>query len=380
VRIALLPSAYAPAVGGVEVLTARLAARLHDLGHVVEVWTARSSGDRLPHEERIDDITVRRFVFDMPGMEWRSLRRFPVAAASGVRDLRAAQRRFKPSVLHVQCFSGNGAYATVLSRLTGVPLVVSLQGETMMDDDDIYQHSVAMRFALRQGLRRASAVTGCSAFTVDDAVTRFGLDPAKSQVIFNGVDETVDEEPVELRFRRYVFAVGRVVRKKGFDLLVDAFARVADRHPDVGLVIGGDGAERQELQARVRELGLYDRVVFPGLLTQAEVASLMRQAEVFVLPSRVEPFGIVALEAWRAGTATIVSSRGGAGEFVEDGVSGLVCDPLNADELSAAIGSLLDSPERRRALELGAKQRLPQFYWSTIADRYQDSYRRVARS
>lgn len=379
-RVALLPSAYAPAVGGVEVLTARLAHHLALRGHEVEVWTSRSHNDELPSDERIDDVVVRRFVFTMPRMAAGSLVRFPFEATSTLRQMRRAARAFRPHVLHVQCFSGNGAYATALSSLSSTPLVVTLQGETVMDDHDIYDHSVALRQALRVGLRSAHAVTACSDFTLTDARARFGLAPSKGRVIFNGVDEEAAEEPsLEVPFDRYVLALGRVVRKKGFDLLLEAFARVAPNHPDVGLVIAGDGPELASLRAMAADLGLTDRVGLPGRVGRGGVAAMMRRAEVFVMPSRVEPFGIVALEAWRAGVPVVVTSRGGAAEFVEHGITGLVADPLDVSVLSLAVESLLESSTLRRRLADAARASVRNFGWDRITKEYEEVYRESAR-
>lgn len=374
----MLPSAYAPAVGGVEVLTARLAHQLLRRGHEVEVWTGRSEGDALSETELIDGIRVRRFTFTMPRAAPSSVVRFPTAALATVRRMRSAAAEFRPNILHVQCFSGNGVYATFLSRLTGTPLIVTLQGETVMDDHDIYQHSATLRLMLRLGLRRAASVTACSAFTLRDAVTRFGLDAAKSEVIFNGVDlEEIDSAEGEVPFDRYVLGLGRIVPKKGFDLLLEAFAGVSDLHPDVGLVIAGEGTERDRLQSRALELGLAERVLLPGRLNRHDVVSVMRGAEVFVMPSRVEPFGIVALEAWRAGVPIIVSSRGGAREFVEDGVSGLVVDPLDPTSLQAAIDSLLASKMLSSGLAAAGCTEVRRFEWARISDQYDALYRSV---
>jgi glycogen synthase len=113
-----------------------------------------------------------------------------------------------------------------------------------MDDHDIYERSSSLRLGLRFGLRTARAVTGCSQFVLDDAVARFGLAPGRGLMIPNGVqvNDKVEPASLDLPFDRFVLAMGRVVEKKGFDLLIDAFGPVAERHPDVGLVIGGDGA------------------------------------------------------------------------------------------------------------------------------------------
>jgi glycogen(starch) synthase len=378
-RIALLPSAYAPAVGGVEVLTARLAQELLARNHAVEVWTARGPGDALPAKEHLEGVDVRRFTFSMPRLALASLVAAPVTSVVTLAHLRSASQAFQPDILHVQCYSGNGAYAAALSRLLKIPLLVTLQGETVMDDHDIYDHSLTLRQALRVGLRRAAAVTGCSQFVLDDARRRFGLDMSKARVVFNGVDiEETPPTPVELPFDRYVLALGRVVRKKGFDLLLDAFADAAGAQEDVGLVVGGEGPERDALIRHAANLDIANRVHMPGKLSRGAVATVMSNAELFVMPSRVEPFGIVALEAWRAGIPAIVTSRGGAGEFVEHGVSGIVVDPFDRTALASAIASLLGAPRERASLADAARKRLPAFSWAATTDHYEGLYREIA--
>lgn len=377
-RVALMPSAYAPAVGGVEVLTARLAHKLTLAGHEVEVWAPRSEGDGLTERDEIDGITVRRFVFPMPRAHLATLAAFPRAAGRTLSALRAAVAEFRPTHLHVQCFSGNGAYATALNAITGIPLIVTLQGETVMDDHDIYDRSATLRLALRWGLRRAAHVTGCSQFTLDDAHRRFGLSRTNASVIFNGVDlDEVEPHPVGQPFDRYVLALGRVVHKKGFDLLIDAFSTLARDIPDVGLVIGGTGAQLPELRSQAARLGLSDRVYFPGRLDRGQVAALMAGAEVFVMPSRVEPFGIVILEAWRAGVPVIATIKGGPPEFVTHGVSGLLADPTDRPALAQALRLLLTQPERRRELACHSRDRVDDFTWPAITRQYELTYRRT---
>ncbi len=244
-----------------------------------------------------------------------------------------------------------------------------------MDDHDIYERSATLRTSLRLGLRRARVVTGCSAFVLEDARERFGLDMAKARVIFNGVDlDETSPVAVPLPFERYALGLGRVVQKKGFDLLLDAFAIISASYPDVGLVIAGDGAERDALMRQARALGLAERVAMPGRLSRNEVAAVMQRAEIFVMPSRVEPFGIVVLEGWRAGIPVLVTSRGGASEFVADGVSGLVVDPFSTKDFAAALGSLLSSAALRSCLVDGGREALARFEWSTLARSYEAVY------
>ena len=187
-RVALLPSAYPPALGGVEESTRHLALALVDAGDEVEVWTLHGDDAEPETVEVRDDLIVRRLP-DAPAR-----RQVVIAAPSatiGPRtlfSLRNAVDAFRPDVLHVVCFGPNGVYATALARLTGLPLVVSLQGETVMDDSDIFETSRVLRSALRRGLRAAAVVTGCSAFTLADAERRFGLAPGRGVVVPNGVD------------------------------------------------------------------------------------------------------------------------------------------------------------------------------------------------
>jgi glycogen(starch) synthase len=375
-KIVLFPSAYAPHVGGVEELTARLADGLIGLGHAVEVWTVRHPVD-LAEVERIGRVTVRRFALPLPAGRPAALARFPPGALGAVLALRRAARAFRPDVIHVQCFSANGMYAELLTRMSGARLVVSLQGETVMDDQDIYTHSTTLRWGLRSGLRRADVVTACSGFVLDDAVRRFGLAVGAGVVIPNGVEpaEAAVPEALELPFDRFVLAYGRVVAKKGFDLLVDAFARVSSAYPDIGLVIGGDGAARGELEQQVAAAGLAARVVFPGRLSRNQVAWATAAASLFVLPSRVEPFGIVVLEAMRAGLPVVVSNRGGAPDIVRDGVEGFVVDPTDTAGLSARIGTVLADPELAARLGAAGRERVTAFDWGAITRQYEALYR-----
>jgi glycogen synthase len=379
-RVALLPSAYLPSLGGVEELTRHLALTLRDLGDEVEVWTGTDDADDPPSTERLDDLVVRRLPFPLPASSASALARVGVRLPRAVRGMRRAVAEFRPDVLHVQCFGPNGVYAAALSDRLGVPLVLTLQGETVMDDLDIFEHSAVMRWGLRRGLDRAKVVTACSAFTLADAQARFGLAPGRGTVVFNGVDLSAGParapRPDAVGDGRYVLALGRVVAKKGFDLLMRSFAQVSADH-GVDLVIGGDGAALAELRALADSLGIADRVRFAGRLSRDEVAGAMAHAELLVVPSRLEPFGIVVLEGWRAGTPVIATARGGPPEFVRDGVDGRIVDPFDTSALAAALDELLADPGARQAMGEAGSSHVVEFAWPEIAEQYQEVYRRV---
>ncbi len=382
-RIALLPSSYPPSLGGVEELSRHLALSLVDAGDQVEVWTGTPDDHARQTAEILDGLLVRRLPMPLPATNWPAVARTATTGRRTVAALRRAAADFEPEVLHVQCFGPNGAYATVLARLAGVPLVVTLQGETVMDDADIFEESRVLRAALRQGLQRAAAVTGCSAFTLADAEARFGLAPGRGRVIPNGVDLDAAGHRSGVRpprvpgDRPYAFALGRLVAKKGFDLLVDAYAALPDEARTFDMAIAGSGPAGEDLARRIAACGLDSRVHLLGRLSRQEVAATMAAAQFFVMPSRLEPFGIVILEAWRAGVAVVASSRGGAPEFVRHARDGLLVDPFDTDALGAALLRLAQDQRLRTQLAIAGRDRVAAFSWPAVTHRYQEVYEAV---
>jgi glycosyltransferase involved in cell wall biosynthesis len=383
-KIALVPSSYPPSLGGVEELTRHLALNLVDAGDEVEVWTGTPVDADPETAEILDGLVVRRLPMPLPATNWPAIARTATVGRRTLDGLRRAVTAFRPDVLHVQCFGPNGTYATWLSRRTGIPLVVTLQGETLMDDADIFEHSRILRASLRQGLRQAAGVTACSAFALADAEARFGLAPGRGRVIPNGVDTDEGETrrpgggPAAVpEDRPYVFALGRLVRKKGFDLLIDAYALIPEAERDFDVVIAGSGPAAAELGQQVADLGLAGRVHLLGRLNRQEVAEAMAGARVFVMPSRLEPFGIVVLEAWRAEVAVIASSSGGAGEFVHDGQDGVLVDPIDVAALSSALRRLVADAGWRGRLAAAGHDRVRDFSWPAVTGRYRQVYEAV---
>ena len=383
-RVALVPSAYPPSVGGVEELTRHLALTLRAAGDEVEVWTGLPD-DHAPQTVEVrDGIVVRRFPMPLPATRMAAISH---AATTGLRTMRALHRAvdaFRPDVLHVQCFGPNGVYATALARLCRVPLVVTLQGETLMDDADIFDISQVLRTSLRGGIRSASAVTACSEFTLDDARARFGLAPGRGSVIFNGVslasgdDEATSADLPASFDEPYVLALGRVVDKKGFDLLLAGYAAMEPGMRTADLVIGGTGSALERLEAQAEDSGIGDRVHFVGRLTREQVGAAMAGARAFVMPSRLEPFGIVVLEGWRAGTAVLATNHGGPPEFVHDGLDGLLFDPFDTSAVAAALGRVLADDGLRTTIAKGGRARAEEFGWPRIAEQYRALYRTVS--
>ncbi|TWA57126.1 glycosyltransferase involved in cell wall biosynthesis [Sinorhizobium medicae] len=208
-------------------------------------------------------------------------------------------------------------------------------------------------------------------------MTRGALDyfPEKMRsrgwVIANAVD--LPGEWQKRRGNNILTAVGRLTRQKGFDLLIEAFARIASRHPEWKLVIWGEGDDRKSLEALRDALDMTDRVEMPGVTQRPGV--WVETADVFVLSSRYEGWGIVLLEAMAAGLPVVsFACEWGPSDMVEHGEDGLLVPSNDVDALAEALSRVLADGELRSRLaanaEASAKRYLPDrilSQWDAVA-------------
>lgn len=329
-RILLVPSTYHPVLGGVQTVTQNLAQKLLKSGHQVQVVTNRYPRS-LPAREIIDGISVRRFLFLTPAMNTLQRGRADLFLASfyfypsSLWRLRNLIRTFRPDVVNVHFPDHQINFILALRQRFEFRLIVSLHGHEIervaLSSDKEWKppkHSVEAQ-GLQLILRAADAVTACSQDLLDKAI---GVEPsiaAKAQVIHNGVDPQrfLDKSP-HFHPTPYALAFGRLTHKKGFDLLLKAFAQVQAVEPGIDLIIAGKGEEQNALLQQAKQLGLERRVHFRGQATPEEVVRLLNGCLFVVVPSRYEPFGIVALEALAAGKPLLATKTGGLAEFLAE--------------------------------------------------------------
>lgn len=213
-------------------------------------------------------------------------------------------------------------------------------------------------------LSRVSGIISISSVTIERLQRWAGLIPQRTHLLPNAVDLSrytpgpKNDELISrwsLGGRRVLLTVGRMdaaEQAKGFDEILDILPQLVAEIPGVVYVAVGDGSDRTRLQAKADALGLKDHCVFPGYVSELEKLDYYRLADVFVMPSRLEGFGYVFLEALAAGVPVIASKIDGSREAVRNGEWGALVDPDRPEELVAAIRSALSKPRTPSRTEL----------------------------
>ncbi len=351
----MLTCEYPPIGGGAATVCRFLGRALVRLGHEVDVVTAGMKD--LPAEENDDGVRVLRTG------GYRRMRHYSTVLEQATflhPTYRTAARllRQRPyDVIHAHFVVPTGWVAWRLARRFGVPFAVTAHGSDVPGynpDRFAFVHRLLMPVWCRV-LREARWVTSPSRFLADLLHRQC---PVPVTVIANPF--AFDALPRRRR-RKMILTVSRLVPRKGVQYLVEAMRRLP---PDWELVVTGDGPYRSALERQAAGLP----VRFTGFVSHREVAELYAQAAIFVLPSLVENFPMVLLEAMNAGCAVVTTDACGCGELAE-GV-GVTVQPENSEELHRVLARLIADPSERRRLGELARARAAQFTPERIAGRF----------
>jgi glycosyltransferase involved in cell wall biosynthesis len=280
--------------------------------------------------------------------------------------LARAVRRLRPDVLHTHLVHAD-FHGLPAGRLTSVPLLVSTKhgfnpfrgGKAFAAADRAVARLADVHVAISTGLARYLA-------------EREGFDEKSFEIVHYGIAPG-QPPPAPPRAPRLA-VVGRLIPIKGHVVLLDALVRVRREVPEVTLELAGDGPLEQELRATVERLGLAGCVTFLGRV--APPTPVYERAEILVVPSLGEGFGMVALEAMERGRAVVASDVGGLPEIVEAGVTGLVVPPRDAPALADAILELARDPARAAAFGAAGRERaLSAFSQDRCTERIEQLYR-----
>jgi glycogen(starch) synthase len=390
-RVLLLTWEYPPVIeGGLARHVRKLAEALVRRSIAVDVLTrgpakaAGASGERLTVEDRAG-VTVHR----VPEPGWpRDLDRFVAWVQRMNEDMLAAGEALAEErsygLIHGHDWLVAHA-ASALSERLGLPYVTTIHATEhgrhqgwVHEQPQAHIHGVERFMA-----NRADGVIVCSHYMRGHVADIFDIDERRITVIPNGIDPA-DLQPVgDLDALRREFAersdqlvllVGRLVYEKGFQLALDALPGVIERVGAAGgrvrFLVAGSGTHENELRAQAQRLGLSEHGVFLGWIGDDALHSLYRIADLCVVPSLYEPFGLVALEAMASGCPCIVADTGGLREVVPPGERvGLRFNGGDAEHLGVMIERLLVDADLRERLVTQASEHVLRFDWDDIAQR-----------
>ncbi|OGD31491.1 hypothetical protein A3C91_01230 [Candidatus Azambacteria bacterium RIFCSPHIGHO2_02_FULL_52_12] len=219
------------------------------------------------------------------------------------------------------------------------------------------------------GMERADKVIAVSNFTKNMIIEKYGIAPEKIEVVYNAVERPDDphggvRSPVS-RHKSLVLFVGRITLQKGPDYFVEAAAKVLARDRDVLFVMAGDGDMYHEMIRKAAAMGISDNFLFAGFLRGSELTALYRSADLYVMPSVSEPFGLTAIESLQCGTPILISKQTGAGESL---THCLKVDFWDTDEMAAKILAVLSYKELGQCLSEFGRREIGKFSWDRSAD------------
>jgi glycogen synthase len=386
VRVLMVSWEYPPVVvGGLGRHVHALARELAAAGHEVVVLCRHAAGtDAGTHptsDGDVEGVRVLRVAEDPAHLEFaRDLVAWTLAMGHAM--VRAALTRlggWRPEVVHAHDWLVAHP-AIALADVWDVPLVATIHateagrfGGWLTSAVSRQVHSTEWWLA-----HRADRLITCSAAMRAEVAELFDVDAEPIAVLHNGIapgrwrvprarvaaareQHAPGRAPLLLYF-------GRLEYEKGVQDLLAALPRIRRRHPGTRLVVAGTGTARDELVAEARRHRVRRSVAFVGHLPDGELAALLAAADAVVLPSRYEPFGIVALEAAAAGAPLVASTAGGLGEVVRDGETGLSFAPGDVAGLARAVDAVLADPRAAARRAAAARAGLARdFDWTRIA-------------
>ncbi|GFZ98152.1 hypothetical protein GCM10008018_50450 [Paenibacillus marchantiophytorum] len=367
-------------VGGLSRAVHELSEALAARGEIIHVITTSVQG--APAFEMMNGVYVHRLPIDHSGNTHFYHWAFEMNLAMIDHLVRWRENGGRIDLLHAHDWMVFHT-AREIKASYGIPLIATIHAtEWGRNQGNLYADLQNKIHQLEWKLTyEASRVFVCSAYMKEEVERIFHLPPDKVSVHPNGIETQVSLAPVHRpviagQQDKVIFYIGRLVYEKGIQILIAAMPAILSHVPQAKLVIAGSGPMEAELRANSAHLG--DRVAFAGFVSDDYRTQLYQAAEVCVIPSLYEPFGIVALEAIAHKRPLILSDTGGLAEIIRHGVDGFKALPGHVDSLAWHVSEMLLQPQLALQMADSAYQLLQQHYqWAHIAEQIQDEYRRL---
>jgi glycosyltransferase involved in cell wall biosynthesis len=381
-RIFMLSWEFPPRIiGGLARHVDGLSRALASLGHEVHVVTLDFPD--APREEQAGSLYIHRVPVEVSAPTFHSwVLLFNHFFEKRVGQL--AKTYGKPDLIHVHDWLTVSAGVSA-KHLLRTPIVMTFHSTESSRSQSKTPESAMVEGLEWWGSFEASGVIAVSSWMRTEVISQFKLPPEKVHEIPNGVDVEKFSKPVDVQAVRnrwnvepgakLITAVGRLTSQKGFDDLIRAYPEIRRKIPKSRLLVVGDGYMRGELESLAETERVRGYTTFAGFVSESDLIDAIKSSDVVAVPSRFEPFGIIALEAMAGGSPLVVSRVGGLAEIVEDGVDGLEVDPNNPALLAKAAIRLLSDHELASRLAARAKEKVKAFNWESPASRTLEVYK-----
>jgi len=383
--ILLIPNSYLPKLGGLELAVYNVAHYLARKAHKVTV-IAGTSIVKYSKEADSDSVTVYRMPFILPRVVTRCgykkamislLKSIVTPCLIPLTFFKLFQiiRSTKPDIVNLHYIAENAFFCLLVRKFLRFNFIVNIHGE---DIEWYNKRSFISRWLTKKTLQNADLVLSNSKYLLKKAEK---ICPIKNKdVVGNGIDlKHFEDNKKYIHNKRYILSIGNFGYKKGFDVLIKAFNIVSSKYPGVDLLMAGDGLERAKCERLVLEVKLNKSVNFLGKVGRTRIPLLLNGCELFILPSRREPFGIVLLEAMAAGKPIVATRAGGVPEVVKEGENAILVEPESSDALAQGIMKLLQDSDLRKRFGEKGKEIVKNFTWDKVIERYIKIYDVIKR-
>lgn len=349
-------------IGGVETFSSQVVRGLQSRG--VEFTVLCRGRDTTPQRSTLDGCPI----WYLP-MAHALMQRDLPAISEILRTLHAIKADFQPDLIHLNSIYSCAFFYLRVASAWGVPTLLTLH----QPFDGLMGAGLAT-----QTLAAVDYVAAVSTATLDGARRLVPTIAGRSSLIYNALpDPPVAPLPCPLE-PPMLLCVGRLTEQKGFDLVIRALPRILAQAPTARVVIAGHGSDEAALRQLAMAEGVEEQVEFVGPLSHEGVYRLMNRATLVLMPSRYEPFGLVALEAAQMARPVVASRVDGLAEVVSDGETGLLIPPEDPDALAEAVLTLLRDPALAERVGRAAQQRAAdRFSFDRFLGEYEALYRRL---
>lgn len=358
--------------GGTEIQTLNLVRALVQGGHTVKtVCYFEHSNDMVKRYENAGSEVICLSETGTRIYGWESI----IFLYKGLKRI---VKSFKPDVAHVQ-YMAPGALPIILLKIIGVREIIA----TSHTPADIYHSLTLIHFLQRNILRAFTCITELAEKSFFGASQLYSektvLKKRNHFTIYNALPHSFSDISTRYESDRTVTlgVVSRLEIIKGIDLVIPAFSKVLEHHPDTRLIIVGDGSLIGLMHKQAEETGCAANIEWTGRQPQESLPDWYTKMDIVLMPSRSEGFGLTAIEAMACGCVVVAANTGGLPEVVKDKEVGLLHKPESIDDISAKVILLIDHPDRLKSYSGKAVEYVKKFSFCNYARLFNNLYDKI---